>query len=117
MLEKRVENLEQDVRDIRATMQRFEILLVEIRASLLNCATKDEINGLRSETAAIQATMATRSDLEDLRKDTIKLREDTAEIKGQLKNIPSTWQMITFMTASQIAFAGILFTALKFGLK
>lgn len=117
MLEKRVEGLEKDVRDIRSTLQRFEILLLEIRTSLPNCATKDDISNLHTETTAIRTAMVTRSDLEDLRKDAIRHREDTAEIKGQIKNIPSTWQMITFMLGSQIAFAGILFTAFKFGLK
>eukprot|EP01037_Dinobryon_pediforme_P022438 gene22438-23595_t len=87
MLERRVENLENDVKDIRSTLQRFEILLVEIRANLLNVATKEDIRILTAETAEIRACMETRSELEEVRRDTSKIREELAENKGRVSGV------------------------------
>ncbi|MBT9288812.1 hypothetical protein [Prosthecodimorpha staleyi] len=97
MLEKRIENLEVEVREIRNTTSRLEILLTEIRANLANVATRDDIQNIRTDTA--------------------KSREDLARIQGRLENMPSVWQMITVILGSQIALAGLLFTAIKFGIK
>jgi predicted RNase H-like nuclease (RuvC/YqgF family) len=101
VLEKRMDRFEQKLDRIDETLQSLKIALIELSA---NCATK--------------------SDISELKNDVAKIREELAENKGRITGlsdrfayIPSTWQMITFMLGSQIAFAGILFTALKFGLK
>lgn len=43
-----------------------------------------------------------------------KVEIELAEIKGRIGQIPTTWQMITFMVTSQIAFAGVLVATLRF---
>ncbi|TPQ45342.1 hypothetical protein C2U72_26865 [Prosthecomicrobium hirschii] len=90
MLEKRVERLENDLREVRTTVSRLETLLIEIRANFANVASRDDAS---------------------------KSREDMARIQGRLENMPSVWQMITVVLGSQIALAGLLFTAIKFGIK
>lgn len=93
-LEKRMERIESKLDRLEASAQSLNVAIVQLTA---NCATKSE--------------------MADLQRDIGKIREDGAYMRGRLENLPSTWQMITFMLGSQIAFAGILFTALKFGLK
>ncbi|WP_407049907.1 hypothetical protein [Methyloraptor flagellatus] len=124
MLETRVENLERDMKDIRSTLHKSELLLIEIKAHLVNCATKDEVAKLREDVIDVRARIATKDDVAALRGDISNVRQDTAELKGRFDGLdkrfaylPSTWQMITFMVTSQIALAGLLFVAVKFGLK
>ena len=101
MLEARVERLERDVGDIRTkvdrietTLQRLEILLNDVRANLMNCATKQDIANHQNDIA--------------------KIREDGAYVRGRLENIPTFWQIFALISAMLIGIAGITFTAGKF---
>ncbi len=90
ILEKRMDRFEQKLDRVDETLQSLKISLIEISANLRNCATRTEV---------------------------AELQRDVAYIKGRLENIPSAWQMITYIMGSQVVLAGLLFTALKFGLK
>lgn len=40
---------------------------------------------------------------------------NAAEMKGRLSSLPGTWAVITTVIGGQVALAGLLFAALKFG--
>ena len=44
-----------------------------------------------------------------------KLEIDAGELKGRISSLPGTWAMIATVLGGQVALAGLLFTALKFG--
>lgn len=108
MLEKRVEVLEQKVDRILDALERVEFGVRDLVAD--NKETRKTLSD-------IQLKMATRDELKDLQRSTNELAIKTAAVEGQIRNIPSTWQMITTVIGSQVVLAGLLFTALKFGLK
>ena len=43
------------------------------------------------------------------------LAVEVAETKGRIANMPSTWAMIGTVIGGQVALAGLLFIAIKFG--
>lgn len=113
MIERRVTALEQHVGRMEQTLGRLEVMLVEIRANILNCATRKDLDDLRNEMSTAReriATTASKSDIE-------QLKDSVAISRGRLDAVPTTWQMLTFMVTSQVALAGILFVAIKFGFK
>ena len=89
-LETRVSRLEDDVRDVKATMGRLELLVTEIKATLdatlPHLATKAELADLRTETRAdiAAARLTTEREL-------AALRTDLAEKPGKAY----MWGMLT----------------------
>lgn len=79
-LERRVGNLEIDIKDVKKSLQSIEITLARIEGDLKTKASAVEV----------------------------------AEIKGQLKNMPSTWQLIVIFMSSMIGVAGFVFAIVKF---
>ena len=71
---------------------------------------------MSARTADLRKDVAdVRKDVADIRKDMVSIRESVAHIRGRLEQLPGTWAMITTMIGGQIALAGILIPALRFG--
>ena len=54
--------------------------------------------------------------LERIEDHLLSLTATTARIEGQLRYVPSTWQMLLGLFGSQATLAGLLFGAFKLGL-
>lgn len=93
-LEERVKALEAKLDRIADRQQAMQTLLVEIRAHLLNTATRSDVVDLRSETAAAKA--------------------DLSYIKGRVEGLPSTWQMIIAVMGSWAVGVGAVVGLLAF---
>ena len=53
-------------------------------------------------------------DLKEVKSDVKVLREGVSYIRGRIENLPSTWVLITTITASQAALLGFTFAMLRF---
>lgn len=52
--------------------------------------------------------------MEALAEGQTKLRESVAELRGQVRNLPTTWAMLVAIVGGQVALAGLVFAALRF---
>ena len=85
--------------EIRLLLKRLEPVLSGVEATVGR--SQDDI-------AAIQRDVAwVRSEVKDLVTSGTKMREDIAELKGRVSQLPSTVQLIGFVLAV-LAFGGVL---------
>lgn len=87
MLEQRVERLEGDMKDVKATLKSIEEAVIEIRAELKHLPKITDYAVLRAE---------------------------VGEIKGRLGQLPTTWQLLTFTIGAVLAASGLAFTIARF---
>ena len=90
MIEQRVSSLEEKMARVETKIDRIELKLAEL-VGMLSQSPKTS--------------------------DYTSLKTDLAEVKGRIASLPSTWQMLTMILASQASWAGIVFALLKFGTK
>lgn len=93
-LEARVARLEEDVRDIKATLARLEPMIIRIDAILPHLATKAELAELRTEV---------KTDLAGLR---AELTDFRGEVRAALADKPSRaylWGVFTALIAAYAA--------------
>jgi DNA-binding GntR family transcriptional regulator len=90
MLEARVGRLEEDLRDVRATLARLEPMLIE----LLHTAAK-------------------KSDLERIEARLAETREEVKEMKGALSRSPTINHLLAATISTWIAGAGIVFALMR----
>lgn len=84
---------------------------LERERDLKNGGGGGTFDGMNARVAALEA------DMKEVRSDLKAIRIDTAEIKGKLSNIPSTWQMIGVfggLIGLLLAGSGILFGIIRY---
>lgn len=87
MLERRVDALEGDMRDVKASLARLEVGFARMEERLSH--------------------MATTADVENL-------RGSIGEVKGRLSQIPSTWQIIGILAALLFGVASVVYATTNF---
>lgn len=90
MLEKRVDTLERDMKDVKASLSRLEIAIAKIDGAITQMPKAMDFASLKS---------------------------DVAEIKGRLSNTPTTMQLVAMVISTWTAGAAIVFAILRFGVK
>jgi uncharacterized coiled-coil protein SlyX len=89
-LERRVTQLEEDMRFVKATLGRLEPLIVEIHRD-----------------------MARRSELNEVRDRLAETREEVKEMKGALSRSPTINHLLAATISTWIAGAGIVFAVMR----
>ena len=87
MLEQRVAQLEEDVKEMKSTLKSVETIVLEIRAELKHIFKAADYASLRAE---------------------------IAEVKGRVANLPTTWQMMVRLITTWSAGTAIVFSLLRF---
>lgn len=90
MLDQRVSKLEEDMREVKASLKSIELAVAEIKY----LPKMSDFNVLRTEISEVKARMGTSEG---------KL----AGIEGRLQHIPNTWQIIGIL----FGVAAVLYTA------
>lgn len=83
----KLDNLESDVSDIKATMatkEELETLRDEVSDIKATMATKEELGALRGEVGDIKATMATKDELAAVKDDVAALKGEVGDIKAAM---------------------------------
>lgn len=87
MLEARVARLDDDIKEVKAS-------LLEIKLELKHSPKAADITAIRSDFAGLKA--------------------DVARVEGRLSQLPTTWGIITALLGTWGAGAAIVFTLLRF---
>lgn len=87
MLEKRVETLEGDMKDVKATLSRLEIAFARFEERLSHTATAADVENVRAS---------------------------IARVEGRLSQIPSTWQIVGILAALLFGVASVVFATTNF---
>ncbi len=95
-MESRVSRPEQDMGQVKGSLIRIETAMKELR---------DEIAQMRADHAQMHADHA------EIRADHAQMRIEAAEMRGLVRNLPTTWAMLTGIIGGQIAFVGVLVAA------
>jgi hypothetical protein len=87
MLERRVEALENDVRDMKSSLSRLEVGFARMEEKLAHLATGADI---------------------------ANIRESVARVEGRLSQIPSTWQIVGILAALLFGVASVVYATNTF---
>lgn len=102
MLDKRVEALEVEVRSMKDSLGRMEVVFARVEEKLASLATKDDV---------ARAEMRFSGDLSRAE---LRLSNDIAELKGRVSNLPTTWQIVAILAALLVGVASLVYATDNF---
>ena len=102
MLEKRVETLENDVKEVKASLSRLEIGFARIEEKLSHIATTADLTRVEGR---LEAKL---SQVEG------QLESKIAFVEGKISQLPTTWQIIAILSGLLVGIAGLVYTTTNF---
>jgi uncharacterized coiled-coil protein SlyX len=96
IIETRVGNLEKSISEIEKTLSKMNDKLTEM-------PKMSDLYSIKVDIARIEAKLDSKASAVDL-----------SEVKGQLKNMPSTWQLIVTLLSCMLGVAGFVFAIVKY---
>jgi CII-binding regulator of phage lambda lysogenization HflD len=97
-MDARIDALELETRETRATLARIDLTLMRIEERM---ATKDDIAAVNARISALE--LSTKADLAALalstKTDISALAERVAKVEGMVEKLPTTLQLLGFIVA------------------
>lgn len=100
-MEQRVGRLENDMKDVKASLTRLEMTTTEIKAILSQMPRMSDYAALTRDFGALKS-------------DVTRVEGKISGFESRLSAMPTSWQMITFTVGSILASAGLAFAIARF---
>jgi chromosome segregation ATPase len=118
MLERRVDTLEADMKDVKSSLSRIEVTLARIDGTVSQMPKASDFARLSSEIAEVDKRLSSQIAEVDKRLSSqiaevkISLGGEIAELKGRVSTLPTVWTQLSIVFATWGIGSGILIFAL-----